>query len=62
MIDYAFIKNGKVVNMAVFDNPSNELLEHFKQEFELDEIVIATENAEVGGTYDGEKFYAVEQN
>ena len=61
MIDYAFIKNGKVVNIAVFDNPSNELLEHFKQEFELDEIVIATENAIPNGTYDGKQFYLPEQ-
>jgi UTP-glucose-1-phosphate uridylyltransferase len=38
--NYAFIKNQTVVNVAVFDNPTSELLEQFKNEFELDEIVL----------------------
>ena len=38
--NYAFIKNQTVVNVAVFDEPTPELLEQFKNEFELDEIVL----------------------
>jgi hypothetical protein len=55
--NYAFIKNNNVINIAVFEDPTNELLDHFKNEFELDEIVLATENSVVGGTYDGSKFW-----
>jgi hypothetical protein len=40
MANYAFIKNQIVVNVAVFDDPTLELLEQFKNEFELDEIVL----------------------
>lgn len=55
--NYAFIKDGFVVNIAVFDNPNNDLLLKFKNELELDSIVEATGNASVGGTYDGQKFW-----
>lgn len=54
---YAFIKAGDVVNIAVFDNPSDELLAHFKTEFSLDDIILATEKAAIGGTWDGTKFW-----
>jgi len=54
--DYAFIKEGKVINIAVFNDPSEELLNHFKSEFNLDEIILATENAGVNGSWDGVKF------
>jgi hypothetical protein len=40
MANYAFIKNQTVVNVAVFDNPTSELLEQFKNEFNLDKIVL----------------------
>jgi hypothetical protein len=53
----AFIKDGKVLNVAVFEDPTNELLNHFKNEFELDEIVLATDKTVIGGTYDGTKFW-----
>ncbi len=56
-ISYAFIKNNQVVNVAVFENPTNELLNHFKNEFELDSIVLATEKSAINGTYDGTKFW-----
>ena len=36
---YAFIKDGIVTNVSVFDNPSEELLSHFKNEFNL--VVVA---------------------
>lgn len=57
-VNYAFLKNGEVINVAVFDDPTDEqLLEHFKNEFSLDNIVKATDKTAVGGTYDGEKFW-----
>ena len=56
-VNYAFIKGNDVVNIAVFDDPSDELLAHFKTEFELDKIILATDNAGIGGTYDGKKFW-----
>ena len=55
--DYAFIKDNAVINIAVFEDPTNELLSHFKNEFELDEIVLGTDKATIGGTYDGNKFW-----
>jgi hypothetical protein len=57
-VNYAFIKNGEVVNVAVFEEPTDaELLAHFKDEFLLDSIILATEKATAGGTYDGVKFW-----
>ena len=57
-IDYAFVKNGEVVNLVVFEEPTDEeLLNHFKGEFLLDNIILATEKAAIGGTYDGTKFW-----
>ena len=55
-VNYAFIKGNDVINIAVFDDPSDELLAHFKTEFELDDIILATDKAAIGGTYDG-KFW-----
>lgn len=55
--NYAFIKNNNVVNVAIFDNPSIELLDHFKNEFELDLILEANDKAAINGTYDGTKFW-----
>jgi hypothetical protein len=55
--NYAFIKNNNVINVAVFEDPTNELLNHFKNEFELDEIVLSTDKATIDGTYDGTKFW-----
>jgi hypothetical protein len=57
ILNYAFIKNEQVINVAVFEDSTNELLDHFKNEFELDEIVLATYKAVIGGTYDGTKFW-----
>jgi hypothetical protein len=57
-INYAFIKNGEVINIAVFEDSADvQLLECFKNEFLLDSIIIATEKTFVGGTHDGEKFW-----
>jgi hypothetical protein len=51
---YATIKNNNVINIIVFDNPSNDLLDFFKQEDNLDSIILATEKTVIGGTYDGQ--------
>jgi hypothetical protein len=57
-VNYAFIKNGDVVNVAVFEDPTDaQLLEHFKNEFSLDNIILATDKSAIGGTYDGAKFW-----
>ena len=56
-LNYAFIKGIDVVNIAVFDDPSDELLAHFKEEFELDNIILAVNNAGIGGTYEDGKFW-----
>ena len=52
--NYAFIKNGEVTNIAVFDSSNDELLSRFKKDFDLDELVLTTEKAFIGGTYDGQ--------
>ncbi len=57
ILNYAFIKDEQVINIAVFEDPTNELLDHFKNEFELDSIILATDKATIGGTYDGTKFW-----
>ena len=57
ILNYAFIKNEQVLNIAVFEDPTNELLNHFKNELELDSIILATDKATIGGTYDGTKFW-----
>jgi hypothetical protein len=55
---YAFIKGVDVVNTVVFDDPSDELLELFKQEHNVDQIILAEGDAIVGGTYvDGRFIY-----
>lgn len=56
-INYAFIKNGEVINIAIFDDPTPELLNHFKEINQADNIVLATTKAAIGGTYDGTKFW-----
>jgi hypothetical protein len=57
-IDYAFIKNGEVVNVAVFeDSVTEETLEHFKNEFNVDILIPANEKTAMGGTFDGIKFW-----
>ena len=57
-VNYAFIKNGDVVNVAVFEDPTDaQLLAHFKTEFSLDNIIKATDKTGIGGTYDGTKFW-----
>jgi len=54
--NYAFIKDGLVINIAVFEDPDNELLAHFKDTFSLDHIIPSEGVAIIGGTYDGTNF------
>lgn len=53
--NYAYIKNGIVTNVALFDNPSQELINFFISDLGLDAI-IKTDNASIGYTYDGNQF------
>ena len=55
--NYAFIKDNKVINVVVFNDPTQELLDTFKKEYEVDVIVLAEKYAAVNGTYDGTKFW-----
>ena len=55
--NYAFIKDNNVINIVVFDSPSEELLNIFKNEHSLDQIVFADDKAVINGTYDGSKFW-----
>lgn len=55
---YAFIKNSSVVNTVIFDNPTQELLNIFIAENDLDLVVEANSKTIIGGTYDGLKFWA----
>ncbi len=54
---YCFIKNGIVINTVIFSSPSEEVLSHFKNEFNLDEIVPYSNHGGIGSTYDGIKFW-----
>jgi hypothetical protein len=58
-LNYAFIKNGTIVNIVVFDSPTDEILETYKTLYEADTVVLATLHAEVGGHYDGINFIRV---
>jgi hypothetical protein len=42
---YAFIKGDMVQTMAVFDSPSDELLEHFCKIYDVDKIIPGTKFA-----------------
>lgn len=55
--NYAFIKDNNVINIGVFDNPTQELLDIFIDQYNADSCIPGNENAEVGGTYDGYKFW-----
>ena len=56
--NYAFIKNEIIDNILVFDTEDQEVLEHFKLLHEADSVILATDNAAIGGTYDGTKFWS----
>lgn len=56
-INYAFIKNNNVINIAIFAEPNEKLFNTIINEQHLDLIVQATEKTAIGGTYDGTKFW-----
>jgi hypothetical protein len=60
-VRYACIKNNEVTNIVVFEDPTDaQLLAHFKDEFSLDNLVLVGDDAVIGGTYDGTKFWLPE--
>ena len=59
-VRYALIKNNEVINVLLFDDPSQDLLDLFKEEHMADRIVLASEKAGIGGTYDGENFWRIQ--
>jgi hypothetical protein len=58
--DYAFIKDNIVIDCLIFDNPSNELLNLFKNEKNADLIVLANNRTVIGGEYDGLNFWPIQ--
>jgi hypothetical protein len=56
---YAFLKDGVVVNVAVFGAYDSELLEVFKQAHNADLVIPCFDHdfASVGGLWDGTRFY-----
>lgn len=59
-IDYAFIKDSNVVNIAAFDDSDNDLLQFFKETNNLDYIVPINNKTQIGGTYDGTDFWKIQ--
>lgn len=55
---YAIVKNSVVINTILFDNPSEELINHFKEINDADFIMDVDGDiyCAVGGTWDGSKF------
>ena len=67
--DYAAIKDGVVQNIVVFDDPSEETLNAFKEELDVTDFVLIPDDREsdavqpqwwhahfIGSTWDGVKF------
>jgi hypothetical protein len=58
---YAFIKDNVVVNVVMFDDPTEELLNQFKEEHQIDEIVLGHVEghltvAQIGDQWNGRHF------
>lgn len=54
--DYAFVKDGLVINTVVIENPSEELFNNCINTYNIDHVVKATEKAVIGSSWDGSKF------
>jgi hypothetical protein len=54
--NYVYIRDGIVVNTVIFNDPSQELLDFFIAEQQLDAIILADKHAVIGASYDGVKF------
>ena len=57
-LPWALIKDNVVTNVVIFDDPDEDLLNMFKEEYSVDEIVLADNNTGVGVAWDGTKFTA----
>lgn len=55
--NYAFIKNNIVTNIVIFDDSNIDVLNSFKETYEVDEIIPAVDNTYINGEYDGSKFW-----
>ena len=55
---YAVIKDSVVINVIIFDNPSQELIDYFKDMYSADLIMDVDGDiyCAIGGTWDGIKF------
>jgi hypothetical protein len=54
--DYAFIKDGIVVNTVVIEDASEELFDECKNTFNLDHVIKTTEKAVIGSAWNGLTF------
>lgn len=56
---YAFIKDNLVVNIALFENLSEETYTVFKEQYDLDDIVLIPfeKMVGIGSTFDGVNFW-----
>jgi hypothetical protein len=54
--DYAFIKDGIVINTVVIEDPSEELFDQCKNTFNLDHVIKTTEKAVIGSSWNGLTF------
>jgi hypothetical protein len=55
--NYAIIKDNVAINVIVFDNPTQEILEFFKNEYSADDILQVDDFISTGSTYDGFTFF-----
>jgi len=56
---YAVVKDSRVINLVIFDDPTEETLNIFKEVHGADAIILATDNSTIDGEYDGEKFWKI---
>jgi hypothetical protein len=54
--NYVFIRDGIVVNTVIFNEPTQDLLDFFIAEHQIDAIILADKNAVMGASYDGVNF------
>lgn len=54
--DYAFIKDGVVINTVVIEDLSSSLINDCKNTFNIDDVIKCTEKAVIGSTWNGSIF------
>jgi hypothetical protein len=54
--NYAIIKDNVVINVIVFDDPTEELIALFKTENNANKILEVDNTVSIGSTYDGVRF------